>query len=145
MAEWISVKEHLVWVWSESTGFNALPRSDQYYSKDVFGNNLVPYNWEGDGCMIWKGQDVTYWAQTSAPPEENEHKIVTHADKIRDMTDEELADFLSFGVVGVYVCDFCERVSKPRAECNVDDCRKSSLKWLQQPAEEEDHGNQRNI
>lgn len=61
----------------------------------------------------------------------------THADRIRSMSDEELAEFISrieigdFGpqVYGKTFCDMC----KGQYEC--DDCR---LWWLQQPAEEED-------
>lgn len=61
----------------------------------------------------------------------------TNADRIRSMSDEELAEFISrieigdFGpqVCGKTFCDMC----KGQYEC--DDCR---LWWLQQPAEEED-------
>lgn len=127
------IDDPIVWVWRESTGLNAIARSDQYYSKDVFGNNLVPYNWEGDGCMVWKGQDVTHWAQTSEPPKENDHEIVIRGDVIRSMTDEELAHFLSqWGTA-------TRGWQKDPGE---------TLYWLLQPEkedEEEDHGNQTDI
>lgn len=63
-------------------------------------------------------------------------EIITNADRIRDMSDEELAEFISrieigdFGpqVYGKTFCDMC----KGQYEC--DDCR---LWWLQQPAEED--------
>lgn len=62
--------------------------------------------------------------------------IITNADRIRSMSDEELAEFISrieigdFGpqVYGKTFCDMC----KGQYEC--DDCR---LWWLQQPAEED--------
>lgn len=62
--------------------------------------------------------------------------IITNADRIRAMSDEELAEFISrieigdFGpqVYGKTFCDMC----KGQYEC--DDCR---LWWLQQPAEED--------
>lgn len=68
-----------------------------------------------------------------------ENRIVskeTNADRIRAMSDEELAEFISrieigdFGpqVYGKTFCDMC----KGQYEC--DDCR---LWWLQQPAEED--------
>ena len=60
---------------------------------------------------------------------------LTNADKIRAMSDEELAEFLSVGVVAVFVCDLCEIVGVTRAECNVNSCRKAVLKWLHWPAE----------
>lgn len=65
-----------------------------------------------------------------------EPRKMTNADRIRRMTDEELAEFISrieigdFGqqVYGKTFCDMC----KDQYEC--DDCR---LWWLQQPAEED--------
>ena len=62
--------------------------------------------------------------------------IITNADRIRAMSDEELSEFISrieigdFGpqVYGKTFCDMC----KGQYEC--DDCR---LWWLQQPAEED--------
>ena len=61
---------------------------------------------------------------------------LSNADRIRAMSDEELAEFISrieigdFGqqVYGKTFCDMC----KGQYEC--DDCR---LWWLQQPAEED--------
>ena len=58
--------------------------------------------------------------------------IVTNADKIRAMSDEELAKYLS------NPCD-CE-VDPERdgfRECGNDLCVKYLLEWLQRPAEEE--------
>lgn len=65
-----------------------------------------------------------------------EPREITNADRIRAMSDEELAEFISrieigdFGqqVYGKTFCDMC----KGQYEC--DDCR---LWWLQQPAEED--------
>lgn len=62
--------------------------------------------------------------------------IITNADRIRAMSDEELSEFISrieigdFGqqVYGKTFCDMC----KGQYEC--DDCR---LWWLQQPAKED--------
>ena len=63
-------------------------------------------------------------------------QTLSNADRIRAMSDEELAEFISrieigdFGqqVYGKTFCDMC----KGQYEC--DDCR---LWWLQQPAEED--------
>ena len=63
-------------------------------------------------------------------------RVLTNADRIRAMTDEELAEFISrieigdFGpqVYGKTFCDLCSG----QYEC--DNCR---LWWLQQPAEED--------
>lgn len=67
---------------------------------------------------------------------DSDPELITNADKIRAMSDEELAEFISrieigdFGpqVYGKTFCDMC----KGQYEC--DDCR---LWWLQQPAEED--------
>lgn len=56
----------------------------------------------------------------------------TNADRIRNMTDEELAEFLC-----VYdACVMCEHVSA--SFCSTNDCNEIdvTLKWLQSPAEE---------
>ena len=56
---------------------------------------------------------------------------MTNADKIRSMSDEELAGFLSFnGDV-----EYCHAGMCKAGET----CRICCLKWLQQPAEEDDH------
>lgn len=67
---------------------------------------------------------------------DSDPEIITNADRIRAMSDEELAEFISrieigdFGpqVYGKTFCDLCSG----QYEC--DDCR---LWWLQQPAEED--------
>lgn len=61
---------------------------------------------------------------------------LSNADRIRDMSDEELAEFISRIEIGdfgpqVYRKTFCD-MCKGQYEC--DDCR---LWWLQQPAEED--------
>lgn len=78
----------------------------------------------------WNGWETCgNWIQKPEKP-------LTNADRIRAMSDEELAEFISrieigdFGpqVYGKTFCDMC----KSQYEC--DDCR---LWWLQQPAEED--------
>ena len=59
-------------------------------------------------------------------------RILTNADRIRAMSDEELAKYLS---------NPCECTVDPERdgyrECGNDLCVKYLLEWLQQPAEEE--------
>lgn len=59
------------------------------------------------------------------------HKApLTNADRIRAMSDEELAEFLFNGDV-----EYChEGLCKDGETCRI-----CCLKWLQQPAEEDDH------
>lgn len=59
---------------------------------------------------------------------------MTNAQKIRAMSDEELAWELMLWR--------CEAVAKHHGiESEYPDTQKTILKWLQQPAEEDDHGN----
>ena len=62
---------------------------------------------------------------------------LTNADRIRAMSDEELATFIS------EIADECERNTECNQHCygcDIEYCvRESCLKWLQQPAEEDDH------
>ena len=62
----------------------------------------------------------------------------TNADKIRAMSDEKLATFIS------EIADECERNTECNQHCygcDIEYCvRESCLKWLQQPAEEDENG-----
>lgn len=64
-------------------------------------------------------------------------KPPTNADRIRAMSDEELATFIS------EIADECERNTACNQHCygcDIEYCvRKSCLKWLQQPAEEDEN------
>ena len=60
--------------------------------------------------------------------------VVTNADKIRAMSDEELAEWLC----QTLDCDFCKAhmQNMPTHSC-CENHESGILKWLQQPAEEE--------
>ena len=58
--------------------------------------------------------------------------VLTRADKIRAMSDEELAEFLRFGPVPSHICFICGNTVP---ECNDNACRMAVLDWLQQPEE----------
>ena len=58
-------------------------------------------------------------------------KPMTNADRIRSMTDEELAELIDRETDSCAPTGDCERM--PR------DCKACWLEWLQQPAEEDDH------
>lgn len=59
-------------------------------------------------------------------------KPQANADRIRAMSDEELADFM----------DDYEQLCEGRelTECIAKNCKECILKWLQQPAKENDNG-----
>ena len=55
----------------------------------------------------------------------------TNADRIRAMSDEELAELIDRETDSCAPTGDCERMSR--------DCKACWLEWLQQPAEEDDH------
>ena len=56
---------------------------------------------------------------------------MTNADRIRAMSDEEMAEF----IISIPMC-----VGEDEdLNCEIDVCKECFLKWLQQPAEEDDH------
>ena len=64
---------------------------------------------------------------------DSDPEIVTNADRIRAMSDEELAKFMS---IQADECQ-CEADYKCNYKCGSDSCLKVLLDWLQQPAEED--------
>lgn len=63
---------------------------------------------------------------------EKEKKVFTNADRIRAMSDEELADMMTV-MNGGFTCHECFENNGGR--CNAD-CVKNCFNWLKQPAEE---------
>ncbi len=63
-------------------------------------------------------------------------KPVTNADRIRNMTDEELAKFLAEDVINVVNCCDCDEPESEYGSC-IGDCKNRYLKWLQTEVEEE--------
>lgn len=63
-----------------------------------------------------------------------EHKVLTNADRIRAMSDEELADAWMKDVAPCHRCVYTEE-----CECDeyvtIEKCKEGLLKWLKQPVE----------
>ena len=53
---------------------------------------------------------------------------MTWGDKIRSMSDEELAEW----IVGIVSCVSCERKNKWNQECGCSSCKDLWLRWLGQ-------------
>jgi len=76
-----------------------------------------------NGCEVYDGSGAEY------------QKIETRADRIRSMSDEELADFMN------KEHDFCKSLPKCLAQLKTDDpipdhwCAACILEWLRQPVE----------
>ena len=70
---------------------------------------------------------------------------MTNADRIRAMTDDELVNWIAD--IKPFYCQPCVYEKPCRLEYDVEtvnyaekyDCKDGILKWLQQPAEEDDH------
>ena len=59
----------------------------------------------------------------------------TNAQKIRAMSDEELAELMR----SMMDCDSCGNIFSFKCDGSYEHCLSVCLKWLQQPAEEDDH------
>ena len=68
--------------------------------------------------------------------EKYEAEIIANADRIRAMSDEELAEFLNRVKEP---CDYCQ-LAVVEGACTETLCDDAMMKWLQQPAEENDNG-----
>ena len=78
-------------------------------------------------CRFWEALDMAIAALREQ--EGKDTNVPTNADRIRAMSDEELAEFLFNGDV-----EYCHAGMCKAGET----CRICCLKWLQQPAGEED-------
>lgn len=58
---------------------------------------------------------------------------MTNGDKIRAMTDEELADWFAPHMM----CNICDKKNKP-VGCNRDECRKYALVYMKQEVSEDE-------
>ena len=77
-------------------------------------------------CPLYGDCVVTFQKETKP--------VTTNADRIRAMSDEELAEMLTTGK-GNFDCFECHATPH---ECEVN-CKEGCVVWLQQPAEEVDH------
>jgi Lar family restriction alleviation protein len=65
-------------------------------------------------------------------PSDSRNIVTTNADRIRSMSDEELAEWL-------VDANMCERVCIEEDYCGCDVCVNRVTDWLKQPAKEEHH------
>ena len=99
---------------------------------------LVCYNCGGHGFIttIYEGGQTSAICPVCGGIGTHEIQM-TNADRIRAMSDEELATFIS------EIADECERNTECNQHCygcDIEYCvRESCLKWLRQPAEEDKH------
>ena len=93
-----------------------------------------PYN-TLDGCKVKEYGGVCQLTNTAQPITEYR---MTNADRIRKMTDEELAVHLNIG----WECSLCKEQIWINNKFSLGDCDmncvKHCLEWLQQPAEDDE-------
>lgn len=57
------IENPLIEGWNKSDGTHFIKKSKLYSGADVFGNNLVPYNWQTFGADSFFGQSITHWME----------------------------------------------------------------------------------
>ena len=98
-----------------------------------------PYN-TLDGCKVKEYDEICPLTNMATPI--TEYKM-TNADRIRSMTDEELAEFLTH--INPTNCKDCAfsygwRCQPDREDySDLEKCEEGRKRWLQQPAEEDDY------
>ena len=91
----------------------------------IWGDNETPFP---DVCIECKYID----GPEGKEPSNWKPKPMTNADRIRAMTDEELAKFIpDWSYTNACKCD-----EQPYVDCN-NECEKCVAEWLKQPAEDE--------
>ena len=87
-----------------------------------------------DKCKYNEKSETEYPCNQCVHNATDKFKPMTHADKIRSMSDEELAYYI-FGVsVGSAPCVKCSD-DCDLCELSDEDCKKKTLEWLQSEAE----------
>ena len=95
-------------------------------------------HYDGGKCKKFSDDRVTSYCVKGPCDDETP----SNADRIRAMSDEELADLQTI-MDGAFTCQECQ--TKCVEKCNAH-CIENCLKWLQQPAGEvHNHGNEENL
>ena len=99
-----------------------------------------PYN-TLDGCKVKEYGGVCQLTNTAQPITEYR---MTNADRIRSMSDEKLAEFLTdINPTNCQDCGFSHgwRCQPDKADySDFKKCKEGRKRWLQRPAEEDDNG-----
>ena len=90
---------------------------------------MCVYRTDDGICKKFSVDGVTSYCVDGPCPDE----VLTNADRIRSMSDEELADAMSKEVMFTLCDAVCEGKCR---ETKEDGCKRRILEWLQQPAKE---------
>lgn len=85
------------------------------------------YRTEDGLCKKHSTEEVTSYCVDGPCPDE----VLTNADRIRAMSDEQLAEWLC----SIMTAECCDQRCPGRDICNIGD--NGLLKWMKQPAEED--------
>lgn len=110
--------------------------SDEWAWESGFHNGVYCVDC-GETVCVHCDEDWLEWDDCPGPPK---RKPQTNADKIRAMSDEELAKWISGGAMhSDSACSYCEHNKKKTCtgrECQGVTDAEIIIKWLQQPVEE---------
>ena len=98
--------------------------------------NLIAYNSYFDAFYCPKCGG--FFKQATVMECNDLNKPLTNAQKIRSMSDEELAKAIFNWLFMKEHCDMCVPEMRTPKKCNGR-CTSGILRWLQRPAEEDDH------
>lgn len=112
----------------------------------VHGNVIKGYRYQ-DGMISMKSDDgrIIWCGVESGDLRKSDDSLgdfISNADRIRSMTDEELAEFIinncdnPISEKNEDVCEYCEKYEDKEAECDEEGCKKAIVKWLQSESEE---------
>ncbi|MBQ5389865.1 MAG: hypothetical protein IIU58_03055 [Clostridia bacterium] len=95
-------------------------------------------DWDADGCTCMIDGFFVCDASEHTCDQYRPAKPMTNADRIRQMTDEELVEFLMNADANI--CDFCDMKYPENClshSCEGEDCKTEILKWLKQEVSED--------
>ena len=127
--EWISVKDRL-----------PKCKDGKFFVFTQYGYGICEMTRNGR----WKGPHsnwITHWAYLPPPPETEYgyfQNVMTNADKIRSMSDEEITEFVCRNGINT-LCDIicggeCNAIASFK-KSGDEACKEIVMKWLQQPSE----------
>ena len=86
-------------------------------------------HWDKGKCKKFSDDKITSWCVLSPCASQTP----TNADRIRSMSDEELAEQLGLMTT---ICEFCAKQKNCEDTQDYNCCMEGIFKWLQQPVEE---------
>lgn len=96
-------------------------------------------DWDADGCTCMIDGRSVYNASDYTCDQYRPAKPLTNADRIRQMTDEELAEFIDIYDIEDICKTRCEKTGEARERCMCygEQCVNNILQWLKQEVSED--------